>query len=465
MINIKKTAIYWAIAGLSVGAFSLPAFASTVTLHPIPLHSVISNPGMGVEDFQGNVLPVAEYPTPGVDYYRFYWDQLEPQEGQFNFDLINKIIVTARHANPPQTIALRFMTMADPGDGSKIPDWLIHKGIKGVWEGKTFVPDLNDPLYLSYVKKLLMAFGQQFDGNPYISSMDIGIVGSWGEWHNSNYPSLPKLANAYSNTTLKKYVNLYFQAFPHTPKVMLINDSSMLGYATSKGAGWRADCWGDFGVFSSSWSHMKDAYPLSISQATAINPKFASAWQNAPVNLETCYTMENWWQTQHYTRAQVKTALDWAIAHHVSNLNLKSSAIPKEYRDLLDNALTHLGYRLRLASVTYPTLIQNSQTLSWTSSWVNEGVAPPYYNYALAYRLVGENGKTAVEWRVENNVTKWLPGEHDFTRSYTLPTLSDGTYHWQVAFLGANNKPALTLAMEGKQADGWYDLGNIQIQE
>ncbi len=442
-----------------------PALASTVTYYPVPLQGVISNPGMGIEDFQGNVLPESQYPTAGVDYYRFYWRELEPAEGVFDFDLINKLIINARNSTPPQTIALRFMTMADPQDGSKIPDWLIHKGIKGVYEGTTFVPDLNDPLYLSYVKKLLMAFGQQFDGNPDISSMDIGMVGSWGEWHNSNYPALPKLQAAYTNATLKKYVNLYFKAFPHTPKVMLINNSAMLGYATKKGAGWRADCWGDWGVFSTAWSHMKDEYPLHIAQAEKINANFSNAWKHVPVNLETCYTMGNWLTQQHYTRAQVQASLDWAIEHHASALNLKSSEIPVEYRPLLDKALTRLGYRFRLDFVVYPRVMKREQTLVWHTSWINEGVAPPYYHYSLSYRLVNREGKVVTQWQVKNDVTTWLPGRHDFNRSYTLPNIPDGEYQWQVAFLGANQTPALTFAMEGKQADGWYDLGQIHVED
>ena len=29
----------------------------------------------------------------------------------------------------------------------------------------------------------------------------------------------------------------------------------------SRGAGWRADCFGDYGYFSPTWNHMEHAYP------------------------------------------------------------------------------------------------------------------------------------------------------------------------------------------------------------
>jgi hypothetical protein len=438
--------------------------ASTIIDYPARLNGLITNPGMGVEDFQGNILPEYQYPVAGSDYYRFYWNELEPTEGDYNFSLIDKIIRNARQTQPPQNIGLRFMTMADPSDGSQIPQWLIDKGIKGTWVNKTFVPDLNDPLYLSYVRKLLMAFGHHYDGNPYIGSMDIGMVGSWGEWHNSNYPELKSLQQTYSPATLEKYINLYFKAFPHTPKIMLINDGNMMGYATSKGAGWRADCWGDWGVFSSDWSHMKNAYPESIAQASKVNPKFLQSWQKAPVSLEACYTMENWLDKQHYTRDQVQSSLMWAINHHASVLNLKSSLIPPEYRDLLNHALLKLGYRLRLTEVMYPSSVESGSTFVWNTTWANEGDAPPYHDYLLSYRLVNSEGRVATQWQViSNDVRDWLPGTYKFNRSFTLPLLPADNYQWQVAFLGGDNKPVLNLAMAGKQPDGWYNLGYIQI--
>ena len=449
--------------------FTAPVMAATggswVTLHPKPLSGVLTNPGMGVEDFQGNVLPESEYPIAGIDYYRFYWNELEPKEGQYNYALIDKAIQLAQQANPPQTVSLRFMALADPSDGTKIPQWLIDKGVKGIWVDNhhTFVPDFADPMFIRYVRQLLNAFGQRYNGNANIASVDIGMVGSWGEWHTSNYPELPPLETQYSDSLLKRYVNMMFTAFPSTPKVMLINDSSMMAYATKKGAGWRADCWGDWGVFSSDWSHMHNAYPEAIERASVLNPDFSHAWEKAPVRLETCYTMSNWEKVQHYSRAQVEQSLQWAVDHHASSLNLKSSPIPEQYRDLLDAALVKLGYRLRLNSIAYPSELTQGGTLTLKTDWVNEGVAPPYHSYTLSYRLFDVQGKTAVQWSMTTPITKWLPGEYEFTRSLTLPANLLGHYQLEVAFLNEKNRPTINLAMEGRKPDGWYVLGDVLV--
>ncbi|MFW8341548.1 DUF4832 domain-containing protein, partial [Klebsiella pneumoniae] len=90
------------------------------------------------------------------------------------------------------------------------------------------------------------ALGQRYDGNPSLSHIDIGMVGSWGEWHNSNFSALEPLHQRYSDDELNKLVDLHLAAFAQTPKVMLISGENSLAYAVEKGAGWRADCWGDW---------------------------------------------------------------------------------------------------------------------------------------------------------------------------------------------------------------------------
>jgi hypothetical protein len=44
-------------------------------------------------------------------------------------------------------------------------------------------------------------------------------------------------------------------------------------------------------------------------------------------------------------------------------------------------------------------------------------------------------------------------------------TLQSGKYRLRVGILDPRTRqPAIQLAIEGKQSDGWYDLGEIQIE-
>lgn len=441
-----------------------------ITVHPAALSGPITNPGIGVETFHNNwevPLPLELYPESGVDYFRFYWTDLEPEEGEYAFGMVDRLLAQNRAALPSQMVALRFMTADGPESGSKIPDWLIKKGIRGNWtsDGKTFVPDLDDSLYLHYVEKLLNAFGQRYDGNTNLSHIDIGMVGSWGEWHNSNFTELEPLHQRYSDNDLNKLIDMHFAAFPNTPKVMLISGENSLAYAVEKGAGWRADCWGDWHNFSDTWSHMVDDYPYRLAMAQQTYAKFNQAWQTAPISLETCGNMSEWWSKYNYTREQVKASLDWAIAQHASTLNLKSHVVPTQYRDLLDDALAQIGYRLRVDTLVHPAELTSGATMTVQALLVNEGNAPPYQHHYLAYRLVNEDEETAFFNVSTADVMRWLPGEHATSSSFTLPeTIPTGHYYLELALVDRHAEAEVNLANEGLQASGWYRLSDVTIR-
>jgi hypothetical protein len=95
--------------------------------------------------------------------------------------------------------------------------------------------------------------------------------------------------------------------------------------------------------------------------------------------------------------------------------------------------------------------------------WLNAGVAPPYTNYPLAVQL--RSATTSAEIRVPVDVRTWLPGDAVFDGSLYIPeTLPEGVYDFRVALLDPRTgKPAVRLAIAGRDSDGWYTEGQIQI--
>lgn len=57
-------------------------------------------------------------------------------------------------------------------------------------------------------------------------------------------------------------------------------------------------------------------------------------------------------------------------------------------------------------------------------------------------------------------------GDAVFDSTLYIPeSLKPGACQFRVGLLDPRtNRPAIKLAIEGRQADGWYDLGNIQVQ-
>ncbi|AWF53786.1 TPA: DUF4832 domain-containing protein [Klebsiella michiganensis] len=450
---------------------SAAVLAERTVITPPAFTGLLTNPGIGVASFHdgyGQKPSLKEYPDTGFEYDRFYWSDLEPEEGVYDFAPIDRAFSVAARHQPAMNVGLRFMALDEPQSGSKIPAWLIKKGIQGQWveNGKTFVPDLSDPTFIAYAQKLLNALGARYDGNPNLGFVDIGMVGSWGEWHNSNFPDVAPLLEKYAPEQLNRYVDMHFSSFPKTPKIMLISGGNSLAWASQKGAGWRADCWGDWHNFSAEWSHMRDDYPQRLAAAQTAWSGFNDSWQHAPVSLEICGYMAEWESVQHYTREEVQASFDWALAQHASTLNLKSRPVPAAYRDIVDSALLRIGYRYRVGQMEWDTPVRSGMPLTLNVTWRNDGVAPAYLPYLVQWRIVNDAGTTVTQIKTADDVRQWLPGDHHSSATLPLPAgLPGGQYRLEAALTNYQGQPRIQLANEGKTGDGWYSLASFNLKE
>lgn len=441
------------LGAIGVAMLLLAGVASggeTVVVSPQEIDDILLNPGMGFttfHSFEGDARN-ENYPHCSIAYFRWYWDVLEPEEGQYRWEIIDQTIEKARARG--QTLALRVM----PANGvPKVPQWLRDMGCKGKEfnDGKSWMPDHSDPLFLEKQGALVKALGERYDGRPDIDHVDIGSMGRWGEWHTSGtgMPMPPFEVK-------QQIVDWYLAAFKQTPLVMLIGDAEALEYAVSQGAGWRADCLGDMGGFSKTWNHM-DFYPKQLKKANA-----EQAWQTAPVCFETCWTMQ-FWQDKGW---DVKHILDFALKMHCSVVNNKSSAIPKDWWPAVNEFQKKMGYRLVLRRLEHPSAIGPGNELALSMAWENVGVAPLYREYPLAVQLVAGE-KVAAQAELHANLKEWLPGEHQLSARVAIPAdVTPGTYRIRLAFLDPRTKaPKLKLAIAGVDEEGWYWLSEVSVTD
>jgi hypothetical protein len=200
--------------------------------------------------------------------------------------------------------------------------------------------------------------------------------------------------------------------------------------------------------------HMLDLYPQQV-----VRTGIQDAWLRYPVSLETCGTPGHWKQWG-YTDAQLQSIFDQAVRWHAASINIKSSPIPKDWQAKWDEFQKQIGYRFVLRRLEYPKAVRAGQMMQVTSWWVNKGITPPYADLILAFAV----GDTAVDTAVD--LRKWLPGDHVFDGNLYVPDgLKPGEYKLRVAMLDAHTrKPAVKLAIQGLQPDGWYDLGTVLVQ-
>ena len=96
--------------------------------------------------------------------------------------------------------------------------------------------------------------------------------------------------------------------------------------------------------------------------------------------------------------------------------------------------------------------------------WLNEGVAPIYKEFTLAMEL--RSPKIAPVIPVPVDIRKWLPGDAVYDGTLYIPeNLAEGNYEVRIAMLDPRTgKPAIRLAVEGRQEDGWYAMGSLTVK-
>ena len=148
----------------------------------------------------------------------------------------------------------------------------------------------------------------------------------------------------------------------------------------------------------------------------------------------------------------------------MSSFNAKSSPVPEEWKDLVDEWLKKMGYRFVLRRFTYPPEVKQNGKLAFTSWWENKGVAPCYKDFIAAIRLKSAEHE-AVMILPEVNLKEWLPGDIVFDDAVFVPLdLPAGTYDLQIGLVGRmKHEPRVNLAIEGKVDNGWYRLGEINV--
>jgi len=110
-----------------------------VTVNPARIDDLLVNPGMGFANFQFgwwyNLPPITysaeecaervrnhwpeNYPDAGTAYFRWHWNEIEPERGKIDFDMIDMAIQSASALG--ETFSFRIVVIQNNGIG--VPDW------------------------------------------------------------------------------------------------------------------------------------------------------------------------------------------------------------------------------------------------------------------------------------------------------------------------------------------------------
>jgi hypothetical protein len=202
-----------------------------------PPHLAIAQDGVKIFALQkpvnGRKHDVPELHDPliyGLSW-RFKWQAIESQDDRYQWELIDRALEVTRKGG--KKLMLRVVA------GINTPEWLYQAGGKAFpfsnadlahpqhYAESLRMPIPWDEVYLAKWEEFINAFGERYNGNPDIYSIQMTGGGHIGEM---NLPKAHKKWQqvGYSDEKLiaawKRIINAYQKAFPDTPTNLDINE-------------------------------------------------------------------------------------------------------------------------------------------------------------------------------------------------------------------------------------------------
>lgn len=385
-----------------------------------------------------------------VSYCRWFWKLMEPEQGRYDFSVIDQALETC--AKRGQTLAVRLMAFGSARQ-PQVPEWYAKRYPMEKTKHKSteqIVPVHDSPAYLRHWGGFVQEFARRYDGNPLLESIDVTYIGPWGEGAGSCSPA-----------QCKRFAELWRKAFKHTPRLGMIGGTQMRA-AIATGAGWRCDCYGDLKAPGSpqvrrdlSWNHHFEGYSREICECGAVD-----VWKAAPVHFESCWVPMYWYKNGF----DIDFILQQGLKFHGTYFMPKYTRLPDEWMDRLAAFCRSLGYRFVYRGMVVESPLKPGATFRFQTWIENMGVAPLYrrYDFALRFR---QGDREEIVVLKNQDPRQWLPGDVWIDEQVRLPAgFKKGWVNFAVGLVDPKSKLAkVRFAVKEQFSDGWVDLNGLEV--
>jgi hypothetical protein len=425
---------------------------------------------------------------PGMDhlYLRLAWAYLEPQEGVYNWEVIDTIIdkyvpmgfgISFRVSCKETGWVPNSIPVEINGVGYATPPWVRVAGAKGIVPSEfgppVWTPDWDDPVFLEKLDNFHRVFAERYDGKPWVRYVDVGSIGEWGEGNahrSTNIPPSLEEVKANIDVHLKHYTRsqlvvtddlLYWRKPDSTV-------SQLLDYAVSKGITIRDD------------SPLVGWYVENyLDTWTVSHPHFYErVYRERPTVFE----------LQHY--GSVKRDGNWLGRNGEDTI----PGIGVSGADMFRNSIrlihpTYIGFHGYLGEwigdnpdltgellnlcgywyfpVSFAFAGSENGKLAFTMEWLNRGVAPAYNGYLLEGKLVSTaDPEEVILFETGSGNIHWMPGEiSEQTYEVEPGKEMDGAYDFSIRLFDERSGRPVEIGLEAgsRDEDGYYLIDRIKI--
>ena len=484
--------------------------------------------------------------VPANVYGRLSWHTLEPVEGRYDFSVIDHVLQPCAPSQPklaclPRGAKFGFRVMAlnpqyksdtnvttgDDGfpiysdspayllkDGAgKAHGWLLPVNPTDVTQGHYFVPDWNDKFVIDRIRALLKALGSRYDDDPRIGTIDIGLYGSWGEWHTAGLPDtndykwgaipysaknsyyylneqayeanngVPGTYQAGSTASKQAIIWAHVRSFPNKQLVMLTDDAGSLCTAMHINVGnlpigLRRDSLGSYTGWAAGFP------PVSECKSRDGRDLVPERWQHAPFVVEPfgngsspefpCQTFETDPSTNQLAILEEVPQYHLAAIRNGAFCTGAWSALTQTEQAAVWTAGLTAGYRYWPSRIAVRVVKSDGArpVLSINTQWSNDGVTPTYSAWRAEFALRASGSIKAAPWQTPGGFVSGvelrnaLPGSpYSFEDNFALPAdLPPGEYELDVRVTDPRHYlTPMQLALKDNESDGYYRLGTVRI--
>ena len=403
-------------------------------------------------------------------YLRIPWAYMEPEEGKFNWAILDT--PAQRWIAAGKKVALR-LTTSESWLEYATPKWVFDAGAKEVRynfptgpaaDGRLIDPVFDDPVFLEKLRNFLKEAAKRYDGNPNVAFFAVGSFGLWGEGHTGMSSQLSPEETA---RAVKLHIDLCAEAFHHT--LLVISDDVDGAHNTS----------GNYPLTDYARSKGVSIHDDSILVQPKPNMWFHADmadrfWRDRPVVLE----------HEHYKVSIRRNAWDKDLLvksvedYHASFMSIHwwPQEEWEECKDTIRKINLRLGYRLQLREMDLPETARIGQPFTVRTLWANAGVAPCYPGGFMTLTLKDEKGGLVAVLSDETLDMRTLdvgPVDSIPTREHfsTLcagliaPTTKPGTYDVFVSVGRRDGTPEIALPLKDDDGQHRYRVGKITLEK
>lgn len=390
----------------AVGMIDMSFLAKESTMTFEMTDRTVRNPLIG---YAPDALHEEEVSNNTLVYVDITFRELWPEKDSFAFESIEEENQLARWRQEGKHVVLRFIAdYPQPVEHMDIPDWLFQEtgGDGDFYDhayGKGYSPNYSNPTFIAYHAQAIQALGERYGQDGFVSYVQLGSLGHWGEWHTYFEQGVRQLPLA---DIRRQYVLPYLEAFPHAKLLMrrpfqIAQEFNLGLYNDMTGHPQYAREWFD-------WIENGGEYDQTFEEDGLV--AMENAWQTAPIGGEftSAIPMVN------MLVVSLEQTLQMIRASHTSFLGPKVPYAEQHHSQRFyegaNQVLNALGYRFGITKAVWSEpYLGNSKRVKLT--WENSGNAPMYWNWPVYLYFHDKDNQLLFKLPVDLQLTTLLPGE------------------------------------------------------